>query len=222
LALGIDMGDPSAVPQETLALWIDGSLQEVIIGILMQNPEKVAQLIKIAKVPVDLNDELSVGMAILDLLKFNVMATNDAIVRLGGSPYNNMSPKKWYWGSANDIRLNRKVERIKTENWDIARTEVENFYETSGILSIPLISMHTSSDHIAPFWHQLLYRRKVFQNRDIQFHGIIPVKRYGHCTFTLQEVEMAIQLMQIKLLQLNRSNPPFNLEASNERMSTQD
>lgn len=214
LAMGIDMGDQTAVPKETMALWINGSLQQAIIGVLLQNPEKVAQLISTAKVTVERNDELAVGMAILDLLKFNVMATNDAVARLGGSPYNNMTPKRWYWGSTNDLELNRKVERIKTGNWDIARTEVENFYETAGILSRPLISMHTSGDHIAPFWHQLKYRNKVFQNGDIHFHGIVPVKRYGHCTFTLEEVEMALQLMQIKLLRLNQTNPPFDLEAS--------
>jgi len=215
LALGVDMGSPLSVPQETMALWIDGSLQQMIIGTLLQNPEKVAQLINIARVPVDRNDQTAVGMAILDLLKFNIMATNEAIIRLGGNPYNNKSPKRWYWGSANDLQLNKSVERIKAESWDIAHTEVENFYQTSGNLSRPLISMHTSGDHIAPFWHQILYRRKVAENRDIQYQGIVPVKRFGHCTFSLQEVEMAIQLMQIKLLQLNQINPPYQFEARN-------
>lgn len=222
LNLGIDMGSPKAVPQETMALWIDGTLQQVIIETLLQNPEKVSQLLNIVKVPVDLDDQTAVGLAILDLLEFNIMATNEAITRLGGNPYNNLSPKKWYWGSTNDLKLNKNVERIKTDDWEIARTEVENFYQTSGKLSRPLISMHTSGDHITPFWHQMLYERKVILNRDMIFNAIIPVKRFGHCTFTLQEVETALQLMQLKLLQLNQFNPPYPLEANYEKRNDPD
>ncbi|MFA8434126.1 MAG: alpha/beta hydrolase family protein [Marinifilaceae bacterium] len=213
LALGVDMGSPEGVPQSTMALWINGTLQQIIIGVLLQNPEKVVQLLNTAKVPVDRNDQTAVGSAILDLLKFNVMATNEAILRLGGNPFNNNNPKKWYFGSDNDLKLNRKVERIQTDSWENARAEVENFYQTTGNLSLPLVYMHTTGDHVAPFWHQPLYVRKVFLNKDGRLHVPIPIKRFGHCTFTLQEVETAIQLMQFKLLQLNRLNIPHELQA---------
>jgi hypothetical protein len=51
-----------------------------------------------------------VGKTALDVLSYNVNATNDAIYWLGGNPYGNRY--RWYSGSANDFLLNLRVQRF--------------------------------------------------------------------------------------------------------------
>ena len=60
-------------------------------------------------------------------------------------------------------------------------------YETNGDLSIPLVTIHTTADDVAPFAHELLYLPKV----DTSARGLflpVPIQRYGHCNFTATEI----------------------------------
>ncbi len=64
-------------------------------------------------------------------------------------------------------------------------------YETNGDLRIPLVTIHTTADEIAPVAHELLYLPKVdlaARGRFIPF----PVARYGHCNFTPTEVGLSL------------------------------
>ena len=126
------------------------------------------------------------------------MGTNDAVSVLGGSPYNNKRPYKWYSGSLNDFMLNKKIERIKTSEWYQARNEVFQNYHPNGDLDVPLVTLHTTGDHVALYWNELIYSYKVWQNRSFRFYTHIPVKRYGHCNFTIDEVLAALSVLQYK------------------------
>jgi hypothetical protein len=67
-------------------------------------------------------------------------------------------------------------------------------YETSGRLSRPMVTLHTTGDPIIPFAHELLYLGKL----SIQPGGNLypaPVARYGHCAFNTQEVVSSFILL---------------------------
>jgi hypothetical protein len=56
-----------------------------------------------------------------------------------------------------------------------------------------VVTLHTTRDEIVPFWHELLSLPK----GDLSDRGRflpIPVTRYGHCTFTANEVLTAFGL----------------------------
>ena len=82
--------------------------------------------------------------------------SNDAIAALGGNPYGNRG--RWYFGSSNDLRLNLRVRRYDAAPAALAAMAP---YETNGDLSIPLVTIHTTADEVAPFAHELLYLPKV-------------------------------------------------------------
>ena len=50
-----------------------------------------------------------------------------------------------------------------------------------------MVTLHTTGDDVVPFWHELLYWLKFSPAHRGQFLPI-PVARYGHCSFTGQEV----------------------------------
>lgn len=199
---GINMGSPKRISKHTMNAWNTGALQAAIIEILEDdyinnNGHKIMQFLSSANIPVNRSDPVAVVTGILEVLRFPIMATNDAIVRLGGNPYNNKNHETVYEGSDNDRKLNLTVERIKTSDWDIAVQNVANYYETSGFLTTPLVTMHTEFDHVSLFEHQLLYKDKVEVNNMLPFllNQIKIEGRYGHCNFTVADIMEAINTL---------------------------
>lgn len=159
------------------------------------NLDKVIQLLRITRAPDDLSNAT---MTISDALRYNVIATNDAQEKLGGSPFDNTNTV--YVGSDDDAALNAAIPRYSADA--AARTAVAA-YETSGVLTRPLVTMHTIYDGIVPFWQDPLYRVKVIQADNLAQHDRLVVARYGHCNFTVQEVQQAVTLLANRI-----DNPP--------------
>jgi hypothetical protein len=134
------------------------------------------------KAPYDPANPATIVNAALDALWYNVFGTNDAVQKLGGSPFGNRL--RWYFGSSNDLRLNLRVERFLASP---AALTALRAYQTSGDLSIPLVTLHTTGDDVIPVWQELLYLFKFEPSARGRFIPV-PVFRYGHCSFTANEV----------------------------------
>jgi pimeloyl-ACP methyl ester carboxylesterase len=185
---GLIPGSAVNIPLAVMQNW-DAQYVPVIAAALATDADKTAELLRVAKAPYDPATQATAVNTALDLLRYNVFATNDAALRLGGNPYGNRT--RWYFGSSNDLRLNLFVKRFTASG---AAIRAMRLYETSGQLPIPLVTLHTLTDDIVPVWQELLYLAKV----DPFAHGVflpLPVKRYGHCTFTNNEVLGAFGLM---------------------------
>ena len=200
---GINLGSPKGVSKRTMNAWNDGSLKEAVIEILQDDyinngGNKIRQFLNCANIPADRSDPTAVVSAILEVLRFPIMATNDAIFRLGGSPYNNKNDKTIYEGSDNDRKLNLTVERIKRSDWEQAAQKVADFYETSGILTTPLVTLHNEFDHVSLYENQYLYANKVLVPE--LFFPIKSNQAYGHCNFNVGEILTIINgILQLPL-----------------------
>jgi len=196
---GINLGSPKGVSKHTMNAWNDGSLKTAIIeelenDYIYNGGNKIRQFLNCANIPANRSDPTAVVTAILEVLRFPIMATNDAIARMGGSPFNNKDEKRIYEGSDDDRKLNLTVERIKRSEWEQAAQNVADFYETSGFLLTPLVTMHTEFDHVSFYRHQTYYEAKVTAYSPYPAL-LIPIKidqRYGHCNFTKDEILGAI------------------------------
>ena len=113
-----------------------------------------------------------------------MFATNDGSQVLGGQPFDNIS--RAYSGSSQDETLNALVARFAADA--NARDEIEASYQSTGTLSRPLVTLHTTGDEIVPFWHLDRYAEKVSATGSAGNHAAIVVERYGHCNFELLEV----------------------------------
>jgi pimeloyl-ACP methyl ester carboxylesterase len=180
---------PSAIsiPPEVMFTW-NTVYTPTIIG-LMSNPvnqRATEQLLKTSRAPIDPANPGATAIATtVGILSYNVFATNEGKVELGGQPFDNKY--QLYFGSDNDRALNgpKGVVRYKADL--NALLEISRFYQTSGKLKVPLVTMHTLGDPIVPYWHEPLYTAKtVFAGTALK-HLNIPINRYGHCTFTAEE-----------------------------------
>lgn len=157
------------------------------------NPLATFQLVNTAQIEIGLNPA-NAATAIADVLWYNVFATTNAQNVLGGNPYDNIAAV--YRGSFNDARLNEKVERYAATG--TAQSNIARYYETTGVLKDPLVTLHTLADPIVPYWQELLYAAKVFRQRSLSKLAEIPALAYGHCNVTAAQAETALSLLLVE------------------------
>ena len=162
----------------------------MVVSAIQSNPSARRQLLRVANAPVDPDDPLSME-TVLGVLWYGIFATNDAIEKLGGIPYDNS--RRWYSGSANDLRLNWRIDRYRASG--TALYNIESDLQTSGRLSDPLVTMHTTQDPIVPYWHETLYNLKTLFGGSLLYHLNVPVVRYGHCAFSQEELLTGFAIM---------------------------
>jgi pimeloyl-ACP methyl ester carboxylesterase len=170
------------------------AIAQAIGAAVAANPSAAGQLLRTSHAPIDPADPASAISTTVGILDYNVFATNDGRAQLNGQPYDNRY--RWYSGSNDDWRLNRTVERFTADR--TALQTISQFYETSGRLTKPLVTLHTTGDPIVPYWHETLYRVKVLFKGSLNQYVGIPIIRYGHCSFKSSEALVAFGVLVFK------------------------
>ncbi len=186
---GVLPGSAVEIPDELRDGWTDVYLPAVLQA-LAADPATTAQLLAVTGAPTDPADIATIGATAVGVLWYNVFATGDARQRLGGQPYHNATRN--YQGSSDDAALNQGVARFTAD--PSARATLGRF-ETTGQLTIPLVTLHTTGDPIVPIFHQASYAEKVADAGASGQLGEIAVERYGHCNFTQAELLAAFSLL---------------------------
>jgi len=184
---GVIPGSAIHIPAEVIADWYTVYVPR-ITAMLAAHPSEATQLIRTSHAAIDPSNPATVVNTALDLLWYNVFGTNEAAQELGGNSYGNRF--RIYFGSANDVRLNLSVERFTASPVAVRALRP---YETTGQLSIPLVTLHTTADDVVPFAHEFFYGLKVDLFNRGKFIPI-PAPRYGHCNFLTSEVLSAFLL----------------------------
>ena len=193
---GVIPGDPFNPTAELAAGWSDYYAH--VVKPIVFNPVNrplLDQWVRVAKLPFDANNYLpTVEISVQDVLRYGVVNLNDASVTLGGFPYSNKS--RWYIGSDNDFLLNTQVPRVAADPAAVA--EMKAFYNTTGVLQSPLITLHTLRDQQVPYFHEQLYALKTLRSGSfLTRHFNIPINRFEHCNFTKEEALVSFGLMLV-------------------------
>ncbi len=144
------------VPENAFLFWESVYIPRIIAA-LQSDPLATAQLFNVTKAAIDVADPASAITTALSLLFYSIFGTNDQIATAGGIPYDNSSTT--YVGSTNDAALNAEVERIESDGR--ARAYARRFYEPSGNLHAPLVTLHTTLDAVVPFQQEMNYSNLV-------------------------------------------------------------
>ena len=193
---GLMPGSAISIPHDFLQSWRSGYFTSTIEPVVtdQSNMTRVNQLLRVTDVsPYAFAPPTSTN-SIQELLGYNVFATNDGVSKLGGQPYGNTERR--YTGSNNDELLNDPdggVERIRADQ--AALDEIEGHYQTSGELSVPLVTFHTTGDPVVPYWHASRYRGKTIVADNVALHQHFGIRRHGHCSFSPIEMVSAFQVL---------------------------
>ncbi|MBI1786915.1 MAG: hypothetical protein HYR60_05095 [Acidobacteria bacterium] len=96
-----------------------------------------------------------------------------------------------YMGSANDAALNAQVQRFRAE--PDAVNYVNRYYSPTGELRIPMLTLHTTQDPLAPFSQESSYASVVAGAGGSNLLVQQSVNRYGHCNLKPQEILNSFQ-----------------------------
>ncbi len=181
---GLIAPTPVDVPATLLDTWESSVYSTTIKPVLTDaaNASQVDQLLAVAHTAFNAADATSKEQSISAVLWYNIYATNDAKAKLGGQPFANPLSKRTYAGSADDAQINATVQRFDADQ--AALDAISANYETSGSLSRPLVTMHTSGDPVVPYRQAELYASKVISTGSAALYNHIKVEAYGHCQFT--------------------------------------
>lgn len=164
---------------------------QTIAAALVSNPAATAQLYNVSGAALDPQDPTSTVGTAVSVLFYSIWGTDDLIATAGGMPYDNQSTV--YFGSFNDAALNAGVERVQSDGR--ARAFLRRFYQPTGELERPLVTLHNTLDPVVPFQHEMIYSGLAAGAGNSSFLTVIPVSRYGHCNFNVQEVAGAFSLL---------------------------
>jgi pimeloyl-ACP methyl ester carboxylesterase len=199
---GLMPGDPTDIPQWLMDTWDSHyatTIQPEIVD--PANAGKVDQLLAVTGAAYDSADPATREETIERLLWYNVFATNDAVDKLGGQPFDNLD--RVYSGSEDDAQLNLDIQRVGAD--PAALAEIEAQYQTTGQLTVPQVTLHTTADYLVPYWHARRYRGKTMHADNIALHEHRISEGYGHCTFTFTEVLDAFS----RLVAMVDNPPPY-------------
>ncbi|MCB0062649.1 MAG: prolyl oligopeptidase family serine peptidase, partial [Caldilineaceae bacterium] len=104
-----------AIPATLLDTWETSYYTQTVYPVITDtvNITGVNRLLNVTAAPFDTDDPATKVETIEDLLWYNVFATNDATVQLGGQPFDNRT--RTYSGSADDEALNQAVARYDAD-----------------------------------------------------------------------------------------------------------
>ncbi len=187
-------GDPLDPPPALVANW--SSYYDSIVKPIVFDPanrHRLDQWVAVARLPFDADNYLStVAVSARDVLRYSVVNLHDAATTLGGFPFGNTL--RWYSGSDDDLLLNLAVQRVSADSAAVA--EINAHYNTTGVLSRPLITLHTLRDQQVPYAHEQIYALKTLISGSLfTRHLPITIDRFEHCNFTLEEAVFSFAVM---------------------------
>lgn len=200
---GVLPGSPVSIPSTLINDW-ETVYEPAVVNTAAANPSLTQQLFAVGKIPGTTAGEIAESNSTLGW--YNVFSTNDATAKLGGQPYDNIT--RTYSGSANDAALNAGVQRFAVA--PAALAEMQASYQTTGVLSKPLVTMHTTGDQLIPYRHMLLYRLKTTAAGSSSLHLNLPIPAYGHCNFTAGQALVGLALLVGKVSQQDLSGEFMN------------
>ncbi|MFN8444452.1 MAG: hypothetical protein U0175_26950 [Caldilineaceae bacterium] len=197
---GLTPGTPVDIPPTALDSWESTTYSTTVLPVVTNpaNATKVDQFLAVSQAASDPGNTASKERTIERLLWYSVYATNDAKSKLGGQPFENQN--RQYVGSENDSALNQSVLRFSA---DITATNTISNYETTGLITRPLVTMHTTGDPVVPYWHTTLLRQKTNHASNPNLHENRAITAYGHCQFSQNDVLSALNRLGEMIV-----NPP--------------
>ena len=96
-----------------------------------------------------------------------------------------------YTGSTDDAALNAGVARFRSH--PLATRYLRRWYEPTGKLRVPTLTLHTSRDGLVLAAHELAYAERVAERGYSDNLVQRTFERYGHCTFSVDEQVRALE-----------------------------
>jgi hypothetical protein len=180
-----DMFYPGTLPGSLLDLPSNLDIYNDIIvpaaTAMALHPEGAFAISQLTQTPVPFRDGNELGTSIVAALVFHAIALQDLLARTHGHSF---------FGNDGTVYTSATLppEVVAFINGSVARYSIspdaaaylDHYYDTSGRLTVPAITLHMRWDPIAPLFHEQLYAEKVSQNGNPGLLEQRTIDSYGH------------------------------------------
>jgi len=205
---------PVYIAPEVVVGW-DSISTNFVTPWLVSSPADVQALLTDTQVPIDPADPVTTaGQSILELLYYNVQATNDGRLVLNPAMTPDQLPPPSLLGNPyeNTLYVTPDYPNGITRDPTVIPELMAN-YETSANLSRQLVLMHTTGDPVIPIAQPVGYLQKSALAGSLGKVAFLPIDRYGHCNFTAPELVLGFYTMVIRSTLI-----PFSAEQIQEAL----
>jgi pimeloyl-ACP methyl ester carboxylesterase len=185
---GVLPGDLENVPP---GLDFNNDVVIPIVTAISTDPTGAAAISMLDQTPVPWSTPEQLVESIITPIGFAIQEANDALDRTHGHSFFDNS-QVVYSGPLPPTLLagiNAWVGRYETT--PDAENYIERNYLPSGEIRFPVITLHTDQDPLLPLFHEEIYAETVEQAGNSDLLVQRTVVRYGHCTFTIDEMVAA-------------------------------
>jgi pimeloyl-ACP methyl ester carboxylesterase len=152
---------------------------------LMADPLPAFGLAAIDQVNIQYASPEELFEAILTALVFHAASYDDMYGRTHNHQFFD-NTDVWYSGSGDDEALNAMIPRF--EATADAENYIERWYEPSGRVQVPTVTLHTTRDPVVQIFNEDDYRAKAEMTATDDLLHQYEIDRFGHCAIALDEI----------------------------------
>lgn len=190
---------------DCLFLENDGSLilgnseadTEILGEKLRQNPEMAALFAEHFRIRIE---------DLPEMIAFYEYGIKETQTWLGGIPMGNTQTIYSGFGDR-DENLNKKIRRYP--GFPAATEYFTQYHSPSGLISDPVLALHTTYDEILPVFNYSYYEEATLRNSTDHLFVQQYVVRDGHCNFTEEETGQALDQLLDWIREGKRPNPEY-------------
>lgn len=189
---------PGVLPGNALDMPADLNLNSQVLGpaqaAILANPAGAGAIARIAQTPVPFASGAELVQSILTAIAFDARGADDLLDRTHGhSPFWNNSPTYYTGALPSTMLAALNAGAMHFDETPDAANYLGRYYETTGTLAIPVLSIHTTRDPVVPFFHETVYGDRAAATGSSDLLVQRNYGRYGHCAFAIGEMTAAFR-----------------------------
>lgn len=163
-------------------------LIEPATAAIQANPQPAIALTQITQTPIPFSNGLELGQSILQALVLQAIELQDLLERTHGQGFFDNTNTVYTGNLPPELLadLNNRVARYSAG--PAAVNFLHKYYDPTGDLRVPMVSMHTTLDPVVPLFHETDYQSLVDAAGQATNLHRVTVERYGHVMFTPDEI----------------------------------
>ncbi|TMQ54139.1 MAG: hypothetical protein E6K74_07135 [Candidatus Eisenbacteria bacterium] len=162
---------------------------------ILKNPQPAIAMTQITQTPIPFSDGPQLGQSIIQALVLQAVEVEDLLDRTHGQGSFDNTQTVYTGDLPPELLADVNARVARYSDGPFARHFLDRYYEPTGDLRVPVVSLHTSLDPVVPIFHETIYRSLVeAQGQAANLHQTT-VDRYGHLAFTPEELVGGFQQM---------------------------
>jgi pimeloyl-ACP methyl ester carboxylesterase len=167
---------------------LERDIRDAVVKAITENPQPALLMSQITQTPIPFSNGEELATSIIQALILQAVELPDLLDRTHGQEFFDNTQTVYTGNVPPDVLADLNANVARYSAGPAAARFLDKYYEPTGDLRVPLVSLHTSMDPVVPLFHETLYRSLVeAQGQTANLHQTT-IERYGHVQFTAPEI----------------------------------